>query len=73
MKAHHFFLLATPSPAWVYWPWICCPGTGRPRRDIATVQQSANADQNTAMGPSVTQHIYGIDAVWRQYQYIYIR
>ena len=62
MKAHHFFL---------HWPrTVAClgllaldlsaPALAAPCRDIATVQQSANADQNTAMGGHVTQHIYGM-------------
>ena len=62
MKAHHFFL---------HWPravaclgllalGLSAPALAAPCRDIATVQQSANADQNTAMGGHVTQHIYGM-------------
>ena len=62
MKAHHSFL---------HWPRavaslgllaldLSAPALAAPCRDIATVQQSANADQNTAMGGHVTQHIYGM-------------
>ncbi len=62
MKAHHSFL---------HWPravaclgllalGLSAPALAAPCRDIATVQQSANADQNTAMGGHVTQHIYGM-------------
>ena len=42
-------IASIPSPALA----VAC-------RDIPSVQQSADADQNTAMGGHVTQHIYGM-------------
>ena len=39
---------------------LSSPALAAPCRDIPSVQQSANADQYTAMGGHVTQHIYGM-------------